>query len=320
MTTESRFTNFAVKLHTLTAQVAGAVYINGIQGLSVNDELQTGLDGGDGLVYFTFGSLVSGNPTIGFSTSQLKAFLDECGVEGMLVDSDVTHPGIDVYFQKMTQGGTRDAAAAGTHISTNAANGILVPQVLSLSHQEVARLTASVVTRKSGAVDPIATDTAANLPTGVFPSVDTNYTLGKLVLDSVEVKGLQSLEYNFGINLDVVGGSSEIYPTHVSISAISPSISFEAQDVNDIMAELTVEGKFYNATEVNFYAKKRTEGGSFVDNATAEHIAFSLGKCRVEWQTVGNDPKTISGQIIPWETNSGSPVLPVTIDTAAVIP
>ena len=63
MVLTKRWTDFGLKLHTKTAQAAAAVRVDGIRDQSINNALRTMTEGGDGSIYNTFGSLVSGAPT-----------------------------------------------------------------------------------------------------------------------------------------------------------------------------------------------------------------------------------------------------------------
>ena len=159
-----RYTDFAVKLHTLTAQAGGAVFIDSITDASINSRLNVGLARGDGQVFSDFGSLISGAPAASFSTLDLKGLLDAAGLTGLFVDADGTHPGVQLYFRKYAEGGTRVADATAEHIEWTFANGILVPRSLSMTHQGQAQIAVEVIGRQKGATDPLSVDETAQLP------------------------------------------------------------------------------------------------------------------------------------------------------------
>lgn len=314
MSTTKRWGNFSLKLHTLTAQSGGAVYIDGIRSQQWNQGLRTGLERGDSSVYASFGSLVSGNPAAAGETSDLKAFLDECGVTGMLVDADVTHPGVVMSFRKYDQGGTRVAVGTAEHWTATVTNGILVPRTLSASHQGSATLTYELFPFETTSDAPVTyaeTDTLDS----VTPTVDEVHTVGKVDISGTQFQGVKSFSLDFGINVVTEGGDSDVYPTFAYISSISPRISLVVDHIDDT-ATLTEDG-FYDATGTIVYLRKRAEGGTFVADGTAEHIKITVGKCRLEAGAISGDPKSMAVTITPWDTPGGT--APIAINTASAI-
>jgi len=310
-----QFTDWAVKLHTKTAQAGGAVIIDGIVECGLAPNLRTLTEGGDGCLYHTYGSFVGGAPVLGFTTLDLKAFLDECALTGMLVDADGSHPGVVAYWQRMAHGGGRGGASV--HASTTFGDGILVPRSIQLSHGGNARLSAELAaTSSDGSTAPMTYAGTASLDAGTYPAAGAAWTLGKVNLNGTELAGLRSVEIQCGVTLDVEGGDGDQWPTFASIRRIQPTVTATGRHV-DITSTVTESGVYYTAEQVTVYARKRSEGGGYVADGTAEHIKFTLGKCRVETGPIGGDPK--DGQVIitPWYTAGEADVLPIAIDTAA---
>lgn len=314
MSTTKRWGNFSLKLHTLTAQSGGAVYIDGIRSQRLSPGLRTGLERGDSSVSPSFGSLVSGAPVGSGETSDLKAFLDECGVTGMLVDADVTHPGVVMSFRKYDQGGTRVAVGTAEHFTTTVENGILIPKTLSASHQGPATLSYELVAFESGGTAPITWDEAATLDS-VNPTVDLIHTVGKVDLSGTQLSGVRSISVDFGLSVTAEGGDSDVYPTITYIVVASPKIQIVADHI-DFTSTLTEDG-LYDATGSVIYFRKRDEGGTFVADGTAEHIKLTLGKCRWNPGELSGDPKTLNITVEPWDTPGGTAQL--AINTASAI-
>ena len=87
MSASQLYTDYAIEVHRLTAEVGGAVYIDGVQSVDVSSGLQTQLETGDGRV-----ALVR----VGFSSERC----DQCG------DCVVVCPEPHVIdFQNMAQKG-----------------------------------------------------------------------------------------------------------------------------------------------------------------------------------------------------------------------
>lgn len=314
MSVDKLWTEFSVRMHTETAQSGGAVDIEGIQTVELAPGLRTAIERSDGNVFPAFGSLVGGAPTARFTTSDLAALIDECGLTGMLVDSG-TNPGIELYFQRMAFGGTRDAFGSATHFKATIPNGLLVLRSLELNHGEMAALSAELFAVQQGATAPLTLDEASARP-NINPAGDVKWTLGKVDLNGTDFDALSSVSIDFGVDVLAESRDSDIYPSFPTIREIRPTITLRGSHI-DLTSVLTEDGTFYSASQVIVYARKRSEGGTFVADATPEHISFSLGKCRVDWDTIGSDPKELSVTIRPWDTPGG--VAPITIDTTAAI-
>ena len=99
MTVSKRWTEFSLKLHALTAQAAGAVYVDGIRQQSLNQALSTRLEGADGAAYNTFGSLVSGAPVARFSTSDLAVMALGAGDRRAALGATTLEVAVPVYTE-----------------------------------------------------------------------------------------------------------------------------------------------------------------------------------------------------------------------------
>jgi hypothetical protein len=318
MAITKRFTNWAVSVSCI-AQAATPVYLDGIIDLSLNGNLRTRVEGGDGLIYKTHGALVGGAPVASMSLTQLKTFLDICGVEGMLIDKDADDPGVVLYFQKYKTGGTRELDATAEHHSTTIENGIMVPRTLACSHGEAAVLSADIAAIKAGAIDPITFLETATIPAAAYPAAAVEHTVGKVDLNGTSLDGIKNINVDFGINLLSEGfGDSDIYPEHVSIDEIDPTITLVTEHI-DLTSLLTEGGAYYAAETLAIYLRKRDEGGTFVADNVAEHIKLTLGKCRIEWTGISGKPKEMAVMIKPWYTAGASPVSPIAINTASAI-
>ena len=310
------YTDYPLVLDADTAQGGTAVYVNGTT--TINPQLTTAVQASDGSVYNTMAFLQSGEPVASFSSADLKAFLDECGVTGMLIDSGDDGAGVIVYYQKYAAGGTR--ASGSVQHSTTIGDGLLVPRSISLPHRGIATLTAEVQAISSnGVLNPLTFAETAALPAATYPAVDATYTLGMVDLNSTQIQGVINVSIDFGIQIIRESSDSDVYPTIVSIQMIQPSITVTTRHLSDTTT-LTEAGVEYAASLVEVYARKRDEGGTFVADGTAEHIKFAMGKCRVDPVAIsGGGSGTLQFRITPWYTSGGSAVTPITINTAIAI-
>ncbi|MBX3465280.1 MAG: hypothetical protein KF878_00085 [Planctomycetes bacterium] len=313
MSVSKLYLDYAVKLHAATAQSAAAVYVDGVRAASLNTGLRTMVEAGDGEVFGSFGSLVAGAPVARFTSVDLAVVLAQVGFSGMLVNSDGSHPGVELYFRRMAQGGTR--MSGSVNHKTTIANGLAVLRRLSARHQEAAEVEVEVYARSNDGASPIVYDEAAALPSH-NAGPDAVWTVGPIDVDGTTLQGIESVEVDPGVQVVSEGRDSDVYPTFCSIRSVQPSIRVRTRHL-DITTSLTEDGLYKAAGEVIVYFRKRAEGGTFVADATAEHISLTLGKCRIEPQAVEGDPKTIDLLITPWATIGTS--APIAVSTTAAI-
>lgn len=312
MSVSKVFSPYAVKLHRLTDESAGAEYIDGVQSVSVSAGTQNLLERGDGELMNTFGALVSADPRASFTTNDLKAVLDKVSSYSA-IDSDGTHPGVALYRRRYLSGGSRSTSANAIEALFD--KGIMALRSINLPHRGTATCSVEIVGESAdGSTAALTLNEAASVPSA-SPEVAAAWTLGKVDVSGTALEGLMSVTYNPGVTLIQQAADSDIHPTFVAVRMVQPSFSFTARH-EDFTSTLTEEG-LYDATGVVVYARKRALGGTFTSDATEEHISFTLGKCRINWSSLGGDPGAISGTITPWSTQGGA--APVTIDTTAAI-
>lgn len=315
MANTEAWTDWPIVFDAETKQAGTAEYINGRTVLNPN--LVSRPEPLDGDLYNTYVSLVSGAPVANLVTNDLKEFLDECGTTGMKIDSGAAGDGVIIYYQKLLQGGSRSTGAA--HQSITIGDGMVIPRSISLPHQGNASLTADIFgVSTDGVTSPLVYSETATLPS-VYPKVDEVFTLGKVDLNGTEVLGKSNVTINFGIQELIDSADSNVYPTVFSIMKIQPSIMITGREI-DITATLTEAGLEYITDVVIVYAQKRDEGGTLVAAGTAEHLKFTMGKCRADVVSIGGGPTSTLGILItPWYTSGVTPKYPITISTASAI-
>lgn len=315
MSVSKLFSNYSVKLHADAEQEAAAVYVNAIREVGFSLGLRTVVEAGDGNLFASFGSLVAGAPTARFTTLDLKTVLDEIPLmAGMPILSDGTHPGVELYSRKRAQGGGNSTSSDAHKVTI--ANGLAVVRSIRASHQGQAEIAVEVIARKESSTAPVVFDEASALPAS-SPGASVVWTLGPVDLDGTTIDGLESVEIDTGLQILSEAKDSDVYPTFVSIVEQRPTVRLRGCHI-DVTTTLTEDGLYKAASTVEIFFRKRAEGGTFVADATAEHIQLVLGKCRVEVVSVEGDPKMVDIVLTPWAT-IGS-VDPITVDTTAALP
>lgn len=290
---------------------AGPSYLNGIQSLSFNASLATAAGIGDGNVFATFLALMKGAPAARFSTLHVADALAAFGVTSYALANALV-----CYFRKISQGGTRDAANAGTHISLSFSGGMVCPRRVSARHGSNAVWDGEVYGTSADGTNPVTPSTTANLPASL-PGVATAFGLGPIKLNGTVLDGLESAEYDFGVTPMIEGRDGDIYPTHAGVKSQQPTVKVRGAHV-DVLSALTLDGGYYTASQVVGYLRKRSAGGTYVADATAQHVKFTLGLCRVEAQSVDGDPKTVDLLLTPAQ-DTGGPTNPIAVNTASAI-
>ncbi len=310
------YTNWPIMLDTQTGQGGTPVYLS-VQTLLADSQLVTALLRSSGQKYPSFGFLRSGSPIAQFSSFDLKKYLDNVGIEELDIDSGVAGDGVKLFFQKYKNHASREVHGSGEHMSLLIGNGSLFGVSISLPTGGDAIVTGSLIAVSTdGSTHPFVSAEDANLPSGVNPEISAAFTMGKVDLGGTEVEGKTQVTVNLGANPTTQRSTdSDIYPTHVSLDTFTPTILVTTAHI-DILSTLTEEGKYYTASQVVVYAKKRAEGSSFVADNVAEHIKFTLGKCRVDYGAIDGDPKNIELNITPWDTPGGVAQLAVNAASA----
>ncbi len=310
MSLTKQFTDFALEIDTGTKS-----YIQGIQDQGLDPGLQELLEGGSGSNYNSFGAIAKGAPSADITSTDIKAVLDLTGATGMPIDEDHL---VTMYNMRRLNGAAQADDDSGLHQSALFSQGIMIPRTLSADHQGTAKITLSILAIKAGEVDPIVYTHNANLPAGVKPGVSDLYTMGPIKLNTTLLDGSKTVSIDFGITAEPDSSDGDIYPSFVSIGKVQPTITATTQHI-DLAGTLTMAGKYYVASHVICYLRKRAEGGTYVADITAQHIKITLGKCLVLPGKISGNPKQMSVKIVPWHTGGVTPVYPLAINTASAI-
>lgn len=264
----------ATRLHGLYAVKVGATtHLGGItrrSGRTGSDVRQTPTNGD---VYSRFQALYSVKPMFEFSSLNVAAALDLCGLTGTRITSGAT---LRMYCQKQQQGGSRASGSVHRLIEVN--EGLLIPRRITCEHQGDAQIDYDVLAIYDGANDPVTVSDSAAL--GTNPGDAERFTIGEVTLawsgGSMALSEIKRLEIDFGVQAETVGADSEIYDTNVRIMEINPRITFTGIDIEWFKsANIPIGGRsvIHSGTEIVF--RKRALGGTFVSALSNEHIGMT---------------------------------------------
>lgn len=261
---------YAVYLDTV-AHAASPVLLDQVESLDYAGNLQIERLFSDGQVDSQWASVMGVDPMIPFVTTDIKTALDQAGIGGMAIDTDVDNDGVVFAYQKTAAGGTR--AGASSHLELRMREGILIPRRLTASQGGIARITYEAIAQYDGTNDPITFTGSSSLSGTAATSV--GWTVGKIVIGSTTIDSVISLDVDFGIRVSALKSDGEIYPTHVFIVDRTPIVTIQTHDV-ELHDTLGIAGSDVGASNAIFYLRKKAEGGGNVADGTAEHIKCTI--------------------------------------------
>ena len=281
------------ELHVLYGVKIDATVIGGITGQTIGLKTELRKDSADGLPYATHLSIASQEPSAGFDTRSIAAALAACGALGQNIASLTAK--LTLYAQKAAQGGVRTSGAAHRSYAINA--GLLLPTKLSIQHgNQDAQLSYAVHPAWNGTNNPIVLAEAVALP--AWAGETERFTLGPVTVGGILYDQLHSVDIEFGAQVKSESSDAEYWARYVWIESFAPRIVLRGKKIlwfKDT-GGVPMLGAVHTHANTSIFLRKRAAGGTFVADATAQHIKFTAaGIATID------DPATFKG-IGPGET------------------
>ena len=305
------------------------------QSLPLGIDLDSEATGGE--VYPRFQAVRGVAPRLMFTTLDVAKILALVDFDGVSINSIAGADKLKAYLNKTVLGGTR--AAGSAHKSFQAEHGLIVPRRLSCDHQGNASLSyEAFITDAAG---DLGTDSALIISEAVaLPAITAptmlRHTLGPLSLTNRAGTGvvvydhLKGFELDFGVDVVVEGSDSDLIGTYPWIRGIAPTVTFRGIDSDwlantaaaIVATETTIPFQTDNDTnpgfcrsvihtQSKFFLRKRLEGGTYVPDATAEHVKMTFkGLAYLEnaFDVNGQDLNTMNLIIRAAFDNTNAPV------------
>jgi len=306
-------------LHTLYAVNCDMVddvefLIDQISDWAVSTGIAQILAGSDGAVDPTYVAVGAQAPAMSWTTSAIATVLGNLGISGLAIAADVDELGLEAWFQKITEGGTRTAGS--NHVLMTMKEGIIVPRVLNAPHGGVATLAMEAIATWDGTNDPIVIATSQAL-TG-SPTVGELFTCGQVDINGTTLEAVQNITIDFGLQVFAQGSDGLVWPTFAGIMSRTPTITIRTLDAISL-STFGLSGAAQAATASLIYLRKIAEGGTRVADATAEHIKFTVEEGRIQVDAVqGSHGQPLGSDITITPTYDGSNAI-MGIDTASAI-
>ena len=268
-----------------------------------------------GDVYTRFQSLVAQKPGASFSTEHIARAIDLISQTGYDLATETT--GLILYSQKAKSGGTRYSTAV--HFKDQIKSGILALRRLSGQHQGDFSLDCEAVAGWNGADNPIVRTYDITAPTA---ATDTErFTLGKITVGGIAITHFRNMDLDFGLEIKSEGSESELWDKFVFIESIKPVLT--VRGINPLWFKESggIPLLGLNGTHANtaIFLRKRAAGGTFVADATAEHISvIGQGYITIDtpMDTGGGEAAECSLKMEFYHDGTNAPLL---IDTTAAI-
>ena len=301
-----------MSLHDIYAVKIDTTVLGGQTQGTVQTGTQTRGEAADGAVYPRTQSIVGQNPGASFTTLAIAAALDAVGPTGLAI----VGAGFSAYGQQHAEGGTRETGA--NHRQYLISKGIIVPTGISCDHQGDAQISYAVAAVYDGVNNPVIINDDVALP--AIASDDQRFTIAKCTIAGVLLPDIRSWGLDFGIDVQVEGGNSDIWPTMSSIRSIRPVLTLRGIDIEWFKAaNIPLVGKLATQANTTFYLRKRLSGGDFELDASAVHIKFNAaGLVHIDQPVDGNTNSPSEANLV-LVTNFDGTNAPVVINTASAI-
>jgi hypothetical protein len=250
----------------------GPVSIGGITDLTPSSGVAHALLRNDGEAAARYSFVAECNPTISFTSNQIATLLAlntyAFATKGLTLASSCL---ATCWFQAVQQGGLRQTGATARPILVN--EGILVPRKLSVRGNAPATLSCDIVTTYDGTNLPFVLGDAAAMAGTAGAS--TAYVVGPVDLGGTNLEGIDMIDIDFGLRLEVLHGDGVGYPLYVFVADQEPVIELSSSDAS-VLHTLGLIGSSSVAADTHVHLRKAARGGLRTADATAEHVKISM--------------------------------------------
>jgi hypothetical protein len=296
---------------------SGATLLGGITQMTLPTGTDLRSETPSGQLYPQIQTVNAQNIRPSWTTKAIAKALAEVGLTGL--DISTLTNGLRLYAQKHADGGTR--AGTSSHKRYDIKQGMVIPVTLSCDHQGDATLAqeACVTWDYGTPTDPIVLTESQTLPSPLAD--DERFGLGPLTIGGVSYTGVRSIEVAFGVRCEMEAADGDIWPTFAAIRTIRPVITWRGIDPQWLKdtGGIPLTGSAVAHASTKQYFRKRAAGGTYVANATAEHVSMTFDGTVVidpPLDVSGDDPAECTMILTAEYDGSNAPIV---ISTAAAI-
>jgi len=255
------------KVHKLYGLVKiGADSIDQNAELSLSPGLQTMLlsDGVDN----NFAAVARQDPRIRMATSAVATALALSGIGGLKIEAGATE--LDFWLRQGEFAGTFMAGA--THLQITGHNGLFYPLALTADGVSAA-IQYEFVPAYDGTNDPLVLTPDQAL--AGTPAVDEAFVVGPVYLNGTQLRGIQSVTVNFGIQVFLLFHEGEIWCVYLDVQNRQPTVVIQTADAL-VLNTLGITGVAQTGTDSLIYLRAIDQNGTRKADAETEHIKIAI--------------------------------------------
>jgi hypothetical protein len=224
--------------------------------------------------------VVSGEPRATFETMDIAGAIVGLSIQSGL---NVAAGTLTIPWNRRANGGT--FAGGANNFTLTGANGLAVINSIGASQGDegaVAEIELCFLST-DGLTSPIAANVNQTLASQAYNAA---YAMGPFYLNGSQLSQVVSVKVNTGIKLTLKRYDGSVYPTIAFIETRDPTIDITFENADAISAQ----GPLFSAmTSAAVYFRKKSDGGTFVADATAVHAKLSFATGLTEIQGIDGD-------------------------------
>lgn len=244
--------------------------------------------------------LANATPQITFGTQDLATYF---GAVSPIVGLALTGAGTFRLQERSNLDGVFETGS--THETFTVTGGIIVPTRLTASQddQTGAVLQSMLHVLYDGTNVPVIHNTGVDFTAAPAPAFTSEFFLGPVYHNSVEIPGITQVSVDFGIQFVARRTSGQVWATLGAITRRQPTFTFTTLKA-DVTSAINIFNRALSGT-LAIYLWKGADAGSRVAVATAQHckISAATGQWNDESiQVTGHDDATVNIIVRPTGT------------------
>lgn len=245
-------------------------------------------------------------PQIRVTTPEIDTVLAAVPVNGYATTND------SYLYQKLATATGTVARATTSHTRHVLSAVTTYWTTVNLQHNQESTLELMVVPVWDGSADIIAPSGSVAL-TGNL-ACNPRYGAGPVSINGTAINGIQSIEWSSGAQVQILGASSEVWPTSVSIQRVAPMCRIVTTDIQ--LATIGIAGTALDETNGLIGWARRHKSA----DASTHHIKGQIlnGIVHVESET-GSSPEDYRATLVIHGSSASDSVMPLVFTTGLAI-
>lgn len=259
---------------------------------------------------------MSADPQIAFSTSSIREVLEECTTAHAIARAYVAGSDTaDLFYRQHAFGGTRVAAATGSHIRARLTGSLMLYwNTITASQSQPAKINAVLKTAYDNTNTPMVIAGSQTID-NADRICQRQYTLGPVNLGSNQLLDVTEMTWDNRIQLMSRRTGGLATPAWCSIAKFAPVVTLKVDNLNNCLD--AIGGA--TTTTLAVYLRQLKETGFYYSNASSEHIKLTLtGKCMYSTQMIDSTNPAAGTISLQLSAGSTSGVIDANFFTVAV--